>query len=136
MPQLDRIIVFSQIFWLFIIFTAFYTILTHFFLPKFLTALKSRKQIIEVNASEVTKITEKSILKQNLIQKVLVEDLALIKNILVNNLNAILSTKQNLNISIIDEKIALIIFNTVKYCDAQLLNFISLRPKSLNLRSS
>nr|YP_010986435.1 ATP synthase F0 subunit 8 [Pachymeniopsis lanceolata]WOL37403.1 ATP synthase F0 subunit 8 [Pachymeniopsis lanceolata] len=136
MPQLDRIIVFSQIFWLFIIFTAFYTILIHFFLPKFLTALKSRKQIIEVNASEVTKITEKSILKQNLIQKVLVEDLALIKNILVNNLNAILSTKQNLNISIIDEKIALIIFNTVKYCDAQLLNFISLRPKSLNLRSS
>lgn len=121
---------------MFIIFTAFYTILTHFFLPKFLTALKSRKQIIEVNASEVTKITEKSILKQNLIQKVLVEDLALIKNILVNNLNAILSTKQNLNISIIDEKIALIIFNTVKYCDAQLLNFISLRPKSLNLRSS
>nr|YP_008963788.1 ATP synthase F0 subunit 8 [Grateloupia angusta]AGO19301.1 ATP synthase F0 subunit 8 [Grateloupia angusta] len=136
MPQLDRIIVFSQIFWLFIIFAIFYTILTHFFLPKFLAALKSRKQIIEVNALEVAKITEKSSLKQNLIQKVLIKDLALIKNILVNNLNVALSAKQNSNISIIDEKIGLIIFNTVKYCDAQLLSFISLRPKSLNLKFS
>nr|YP_010395100.1 ATP synthase F0 subunit 8 [Grateloupia elliptica]UQJ72541.1 ATP synthase F0 subunit 8 [Grateloupia elliptica]UYI31693.1 ATP synthase F0 subunit 8 [Grateloupia elliptica] len=136
MPQLDRIIVFSQIFWLFIIFTVFYTILTHFFLPKFLAVLKSRKQIIEVNALEIAKIKEKSILKRNLIQKILAKDLALIKNILVNNLDVILSAKQSLNTSVIDEKVALIILNTVKYCDMQLLSFILLRPKSLNLKLS
>nr|WOL37353.1 ATP synthase F0 subunit 8 [Grateloupia asiatica] len=136
MPQLDRIIVFSQIFWLFIIFTTFYTVLTHFFLPKFLKALKSRKQIIEINALEIAKIIEKSSSQQNLIQKVLIRNLGLTKNILVNNLNAALLTKRNSNISMVDEKIGLIIFNMVKYCDAQLLSFISLRPKSLNLKLS
>nr|YP_010881022.1 ATP synthase F0 subunit 8 [Grateloupia cornea]WIA66140.1 ATP synthase F0 subunit 8 [Grateloupia cornea] len=136
MPQLDRIIVFSQIFWLFIIFTTFYTILTHFFLPKFLKALKSRKQIIEINALEVAKIIEKSSSQQNLIRKILIKNLALTKNILVGNLNATLLVKQNSNISMIDEKIGLIILNMVKYCDAQLLGFISLRPKSLNLKLS
>nr|YP_009488823.1 ATP synthase F0 subunit 8 [Grateloupia filicina]AWD77503.1 ATP synthase F0 subunit 8 [Grateloupia filicina] len=134
MPQLDRIIVFSQIFWLFIIFTTFYTVLTHFFLPRFLKALKSRKQIIEINALEVAAITEKSSSKQSSIQKVLVKDLALIKNILVNNLNATLLAKQNSHVSAIDEKIGLIVLNMVKYCDAQLLDFILLRPKSLNLK--
>nr|YP_010937576.1 ATP synthase F0 subunit 8 [Grateloupia asiatica]WKW95606.1 ATP synthase F0 subunit 8 [Grateloupia asiatica] len=136
MPQLDRIIVFSQIFWLFIIFTTFYTVLTHFFLPKFLKALKSRKQIIEINTLEIAEIAEKSSSQQNLIQKVLIKNLGLTKNILVNNLNTTLSTKRNSNISMVDEKIGLIIFNMVKYCDAQLLSFISLRPKSLNLKLS
>nr|YP_010164476.1 Atp8 [Polyopes lancifolius]QRM91071.1 Atp8 [Polyopes lancifolius] len=134
MPQLDRIIVFSQIFWLFIIFTTFYTIVTHFFLPKFLKSLKSRKQIIELNSLEIAEIAKESDIKRNVIQKILVKNLASTKNILTNNLNAILMAKKNLNMLKIDEKISIAIFNTVKYCDSQLLNFISLRPKLLNLK--
>nr|WOL37378.1 ATP synthase F0 subunit 8 [Polyopes affinis] len=134
MPQLDRIIVFSQIFWLFIIFTTFYTIVTHFFLPNFLKSLKSRKQIIESNSLEIAEIAKESDTKRNVIQKILVKNLVSTKNILTNNLSVILMAKKNLNMFKIDEKISIAIFNTIKYCDSQLLNFISLRPKLLNLK--
>ena len=42
--------------------------------------------------------------------------------------------KTKSNIQLIDEKIAYISLNNSLYCDIQLLNSISLFPKSLNLK--
>nr|AHX02559.1 ATP synthase F0 subunit 8 [Sebdenia flabellata] len=134
MPQLDRIIVFSQIFWLFLIFTIFYTTLIHFFLPKFLKSIKSRRKIIAFNSLETAKINESLVIKQTLLQKALAKNLILIRKVLNNSLVSTLHPSKNTNFFFIDEKIGLVIFNFAKYYDTQLLNFISLYPKSLNLK--
>nr|UAD89912.1 ATP synthase F0 subunit 8 [Gracilariopsis chorda] len=133
MPQLDRIIVFSQIFWLFIIFTAFYTVLTHFFLPKFIKSLKIRRQIIDANSTEISLMTKNTLLKQNLLKKFLLKDLELIKNLLIQYFNNLVKEKSYANTTLVDEKISSVILNTLMYCDLQLLNAIVVYPKVLKI---
>lgn len=127
MPQLDYIIIFPQIFWLFISFTFLYIILTHFFLPKFLKFLKARKLIINENSSEtftaINKFNEKQILLKNLI---------LTENTILNDF-IFLNVKSQLDTHLIDEKIAIALINITLYCDIQLLNLIFFYPKLLNL---
>nr|QYA17624.1 ATP synthase F0 subunit 8 [Porphyra crispata] len=53
MPQLDRVIIFGQIFWLFFIFLATYIVYTHFILSNFLKILlvrwwKLKKDITQI----------------------------------------------------------------------------------------
>nr|AEX37494.1 ATP synthase F0 subunit 8 [Gracilariopsis lemaneiformis] len=133
MPQLDRIIVFSQIFWLFIIFTAFYTVLTHFFLPKFIKSLKIRRQIIDANSTEILLMAKNTLLKQNLLKKFLLKDLELIKNLLIQYFNNLVKEKSYANTTLVDEKISSVILNTLMYCDLQLLNAIVVYPKVLKI---
>nr|YP_004062191.1 ATP synthase F0 subunit 8 [Gracilariopsis andersonii]ADR03207.1 ATP synthase F0 subunit 8 [Gracilariopsis andersonii]APC24910.1 ATP synthase F0 subunit 8 [Gracilariopsis andersonii] len=135
MPQLDRIIVFSQIFWLFIIFTLFYTILTHFFLPKFIKSLKIRKQILDENSIEISSIAENTLQKQNLLKKILLKDLESVKTLLIQHFSNLVKEKSHANTSLIDEKISFVIFNTVTYCDLQLLNAIIVYPKVLRYKN-
>nr|YP_009295538.1 ATP synthase F0 subunit 8 [Mastocarpus papillatus]AOL58022.1 ATP synthase F0 subunit 8 [Mastocarpus papillatus] len=132
MPQLDRIIVFSQIFWLFLVFTSLYAILTHFFLPGFLKSLKSRRLIIEINSSEFLTLSLNTTKKQLLLKDLLLKDLMKIESSILREFSSI-SSKPKLNVQQIDKKIELTARNTSLYCDAQLLNAISLYPKSLNL---
>lgn len=77
MPQLDITILFPQILWLLFFFIFFYISLTYIFLPKFLTALKLRRNASEanlnvVNSSFITSTSDinpsKKKLHQNLLQ--------------------------------------------------------------------
>nr|YP_010027354.1 ATP synthase F0 subunit 8 [Sarcopeltis skottsbergii]QOS04475.1 ATP synthase F0 subunit 8 [Sarcopeltis skottsbergii] len=131
MPQLDRIIVFPQIFWLFVIFVSTYVILTHFFLPKFVKSLKSRKLIIEANNVELSALTSKIVSKQLLLKQLLLNNLMIIDD----SLNCELSISDNLlklNLHKVDEKMGIAAFNASLYCDVHLFNCISFYPKFLN----
>ena len=134
MPQLDRIIIFSQIFYLFITFTSLYAIITHFFLPKFLKSLKTRKQIVEANDKEIIILNNKFDEQQILIRQTIIKSLSLIENFIKNELEFSKIDKFKSNIQLVDEKIANISLNNLLYCDTQLLNLITLLPKSLNLK--
>lgn len=136
MPQLDFTIVFSQIFWLFIIFTSFYTVLIHFFLPKFLISIKSRKKIAELNTLKALKIQENLVNKNALIQNELVRSLALIRNTIDNCWSSTMKSKKTSDLVLIDEKLGLMALNTTKYCNPELLKFIYLYPRLLNLKSN
>ena len=134
MPQLDRVIIFSQIFWLFVIFTSLYATLTHFFLPKFLKALKTRKQIIEVNNNKILIINNKFEQQQVLLKQTILKNLILIENTIKNELETFNLEKTMSKVHLIDEKIATVSINNSLYCDYQLLDSIPLFPKALNLK--
>ena len=133
MPQLDLTIIFSQIFWLFTLFFFSYTILVHFFLPKFLFSIKSRKKIIEINSEKILYYQKELIIKQENLHNLLLDSLSLIKETLTNNWSSLSKMGTNSNLMLVDKKIGLVIFNTVKYCDYELMNSINLYPKKLNL---
>nr|YP_011017033.1 ATP synthase subunit 8 [Gracilaria hainanensis]WQB61711.1 ATP synthase subunit 8 [Gracilaria hainanensis] len=134
MPQLDRIIILSQIFWLVLIFSVFYITLIHYFLPKFLTSLKIRKQIIDLNTKEVLEKTERTLNKQNLLKKILVKHLEVTSNLLVQYFSQLVKNKKRVDTLMIDQKISFVILNTVKFCDLKLLNSILVYPKSLKFK--
>lgn len=129
MPQLDRVIIFSQIFWLFLVFFALYIVLTHFFLPMFLKSLKLRKQVIELNSLEVTNLNEKALLKQVLIKQNLLSKLLRIEDFLFESYEFQKYFKSNQQIVLIDEKISIATINYLLYCDSIILNNISFYPK-------
>nr|YP_010199554.1 ATP synthase F0 subunit 8 [Crassiphycus birdiae]UAD89412.1 ATP synthase F0 subunit 8 [Crassiphycus birdiae] len=135
MPQLDRIIVFSQIFWLFLIFSIFYAVLTHYFLPKFLKSLKIRKQVIDSNTKEVLAKTEKTLIKQSSLKKILIRDLEMTSNLLTRYFGQLIKDKKKIDTLVIDQKIGFVILNTVKFCDLKLLNSIFVYPKSLKFKN-
>nr|YP_009019492.1 ATP synthase F0 subunit 8 [Gracilaria salicornia]AHG53079.1 ATP synthase F0 subunit 8 [Gracilaria salicornia]AMR57129.1 ATP synthase F0 subunit 8 [Gracilaria salicornia]UAD89812.1 ATP synthase F0 subunit 8 [Gracilaria salicornia] len=134
MPQLDRIIILSQIFWLVLIFSIFYASLTHYFLPKFLKSLKIRKQIIDLNAKEIVERTEKTLNKQTLLRKILVKNLEITSNLLVHYFSQLIKNKKKVDTLIIDQKIGFVILNTVKFCDLKLLNSVPIYPKSMRFK--
>nr|YP_009138172.1 ATP synthase F0 subunit 8 [Gracilaria vermiculophylla]AHZ58199.1 ATP synthase F0 subunit 8 [Gracilaria vermiculophylla]AHZ58224.1 ATP synthase F0 subunit 8 [Gracilaria vermiculophylla]AXI97811.1 ATP synthase F0 subunit 8 [Gracilaria vermiculophylla]WDZ68093.1 ATP synthase F0 subunit 8 [Gracilaria vermiculophylla] len=134
MPQLDRIIVFSQIFWLFLIFSIFYAVLTHYFLPKFLKSLKLRKQTIKSNTQEIVAKTEKTLDKQNLLRKILLKNLETTSNLLTHYFTQLVTDKKEINTLFIDQKISFMILNTIKFCDLKLLNSILIYPKSVKFK--
>nr|WCH57721.1 ATP synthase F0 subunit 8 [Hypnea musciformis] len=132
MPQLDRIIIFSQIFWLFIIFSALYIILTHFFLPLFLKSIKLRKQIVEANGLEILHLNKKVNAKQILIKQKLLDNLLIIENFTVENykFQKYFANKQQIILS--NEKVSVATINYLLYCDSLILKNIFLYPKFLN----
>lgn len=134
MPQLDRIIVFPQIFWLVVIFVFAYATLTHFFLPKFVKALKSRKQIVEANNTELSNLISKIENKQLLLKQLLLKQLVSIDNSLTHDL-LIPVNLSKLNTHTIDSKVGFATFNASLYCDVKLFNCISFYPKFLNIIS-
>jgi len=133
MPQLDQIIIFPQIFWLFLVFTTFYVILTHYFLPLFVKSIKLRKQVIELNTSESAKVLESLSRNQDLLQKSLFNELQSIKNIIDNNDFLYISLEQNLFLQAIDKKIGNMLYDSLLYCDEQVLESIFLECRVLNL---
>nr|QNM39536.1 ATP synthase F0 subunit 8 [Gelidiella fanii] len=129
MPQLDRIIIFSQIFWLFIVFILFYTITTHFFLPKFLKVLRARKLIAKVNSEKVAFIANKSSKNKIKLLSVIMKNLTTVKKIL--NSTSTFNTS-NFNITKtnkIDELVGKIVKNSVLFCNFQILDSINIYSK-------
>nr|YP_011017746.1 ATP synthase F0 subunit 8 [Heterosiphonia pulchra]WQF69569.1 ATP synthase F0 subunit 8 [Heterosiphonia pulchra] len=137
MPQLDRIIIFPQIFWFFLILICFYAFLSHIFLPKFLKSIKLRKKIIDFN-NEAFIHTEN---KNKEIQLLLLNKL---KINLKNLENCIFFDCKQLNLSVFDKKlikpsklnlcIVSSIYKNMLFCNKQVLNTINFYPSNLNLR--
>nr|YP_010199754.1 ATP synthase F0 subunit 8 [Gracilaria isabellana]UAD89712.1 ATP synthase F0 subunit 8 [Gracilaria isabellana] len=134
MPQLDRIIIFSQIFWLVLVFSIFYVVLTHYFLPKFLKSLKIRKQVIGLNTKEILQKTEGTLSRQNLLIKILVKNLETASDLLVSYFGQLVKAKKGVDTLMIDQKIGFVILNTIKFCDFKLLNSIFVYPKSVKFK--
>nr|WCH57697.1 ATP synthase F0 subunit 8 [Hypnea cryptica] len=132
MPQLDHVIIFSQIFWLFIIFSALYIILTHFFLPLFLKSIKLRKQIVEVNSIEVSQLSQKIRAQQVLIKQKLLDNLVIIEDFISESYKFQKHFTNNQQIILIDEKVSMATINYLLYCDNSILKNILLYPKFLN----
>ena len=133
MPQLDRIIIFPQIFWLFIVFILFYTTLTHFFLPKFLKSLKARKLVIEANEKEISSIAKTSLDTQAKLTFTLLNNLASVRRILDNNSTFSILNSNSLEIKKADELIGIAVKNSILFCNSQILDSINIYSK-INLK--
>nr|YP_010620184.1 ATP synthase F0 subunit 8 [Gredgaria maugeana]WAX04220.1 ATP synthase F0 subunit 8 [Gredgaria maugeana] len=136
MPQLDLVIVFPQIFWLFLFFTFFYFLLTYYFLPIFLKTIRSRKEFIKNNQlMEIHLIKEVSNKQQNMFN---------ITNISLGNLRFILFTKLlhikfkfnhqpfKKNFLVINKKILIALTHSFFFCNSILLNYVKCYPFVLN----
>nr|YP_009317619.1 ATP synthase F0 subunit 8 [Pterocladia mexicana]AOX49071.1 ATP synthase F0 subunit 8 [Pterocladia mexicana] len=132
MPQLDRIILFPQIFWLFIVFVSFYIVLTHFFLPRFLKVLKSRKSIIDLNDSKIIKIRDQFIKSEQQLNQILVNDLLVIRKIFNSNPTFEVFYLKNSETKKVDETLSKALKNSVLFCNFQILDLIEIRCKLAN----
>ena len=133
MPQLDRVIIFTQIFWLFVIFSGSYIILTHFFFPLFLKTLKSRNLIIQANFTEAEEIQKGFLQNQLALNQVLSEGLSTIKFFYSKDFLLNTSVNKTVDTATIDSKLVSVILNIMLYCDSTVLNLIPLNVKAYNL---
>lgn len=137
MPQLDRIIIFPQVFWFFIFFIFFYILITHYFLPMFLINLKFRKKILEENNIKLLNfsinfVNEKSELLKHLNQNL--EKIKLSIYFDIYCLNNIFFNKKFFNSLVLDKKFILIIKDILFYCNYKFLNNLIFFSKNLNLK--
>lgn len=132
MPQLDKIITFTQIFWMFSVLVFLYTVLTHYFLPIFLKSLKSRKLVVEINSMEINYLSLKKKKKQILLNQVLLDSLITVEKLLWNkfSLENFLDTDPCL--MIVDKKISWAAKKSVLYCSQQLFELVSFYPRWMN----
>lgn len=133
MPQLDITILFPQLFWLLFFFSFFYITVSYIFLPKFLTALKLRRNASETNLLKTNQsITElhsnNEATKQNLHQNLLelTKNFELLKNTYQKNLNF---KKENL-----DTKFSTMIKFLLFFSDGIVLKNIKLNVKGFRLK--
>nr|YP_009317642.1 ATP synthase F0 subunit 8 [Pterocladiella musciformis]AOX49094.1 ATP synthase F0 subunit 8 [Pterocladiella musciformis] len=132
MPQLDRIIIFPQIFWLFLIFTSFYIVSTHFFLPEFLKSLKSRKSVIDLNELKANTIKQQIIESEQKFKDLLTQDLARIKFFFDSNSAFKILNLENSEAKEADRVISQAVKNSILFCNFQILNAIEIHCKSIN----
>nr|AMN87283.1 ATP synthase F0 subunit 8 [Pyropia endiviifolia] len=97
MPQLDRVIIFGQIFWLFLTFLAAYIIYTHFVLTNLL-------KIFLVRWWKLRKDTTQIVLKQRLTNFLINSNIQMLRKIYFTIRNILISlskktAQNNLNIS-------------------------------------
>jgi Plant ATP synthase F0 len=131
MPQLDHIIVFTQIFWLFSVFLFLYIVLTHFFLPKFLQSFKTRNLVIESNSSENNEINSSFLMNQTVLNDRLSEQLLAVR-LTLSNTFILLGNKNLIDLRLTDSLLFNSIFYTTLYCDSTILDKISLNSKIYN----
>nr|YP_009114033.1 ATP synthase F0 subunit 8 [Gelidium elegans]AGW30472.1 ATP synthase F0 subunit 8 [Gelidium elegans] len=131
MPQLDRIIIFPQVFWLLVIFTVFYIVLTHFFLPRFLKALKTRKEIVKVNELEALLVSKRSTDSQTKLRLLLLNHLSIVKKIFSLNPTLNISSAKSLNTQAVDELIGVMVKNSILFCNSQILDSIRIKVRSI-----
>lgn len=75
MPQLDKLVFLSQLFWLFLTFSILYLFILKYILPVVASALKLRKKQISINKAETTAFAnQKDAITagyENVVQKIL-----------------------------------------------------------------
>ena len=132
MPQLDYIIIFPQIFWLILVFIGSYIILSHYFLPNFLKSIKTRKEIVNFNLFNSSEIQKNRKKKQIFLNKLLSNNLILIKNFLSKESILLVSIGSNVGFNV-DIKVATALYNFILYYNMNIVNCIQLKPKLTSL---
>lgn len=127
MPQLDKTIIFTQIFWSFFMFTFFYAVLTHYFLPKILKSLKSRKLVVLRNSKEIDNLSIRFEKKQFALNQTLLKSLVKLENLISDKFFLKNSANTDSVLSIVDEKMSLVCKSFILYCDSHILRSISFR---------
>ena len=125
MPQLDFIIVSSQIFWLITIFFSLYTILTHFFLPNFIKVLKTRKKLLLENTNKLIDLKNHLSKKNNFFDEIINLKLSKIKILIEKEMSLFFETFVLKNSRLLNKNIANVLyFNLILY-DINVLKAIS-----------
>lgn len=132
MPQLDRIIIFTQLFWLFFIFLISYMILTHFFFPLFLKSIKSRKLVVESNLKESRITQETSLRNQIMFTQIVNEGLSILKHFYSSKF-LLKSTLHDLNLSFVDSILINSTLDILLHCDQIALESIQINSRSYKL---
>lgn len=138
MPQLDRIIIFPQIFWFFIVLIIFYILLIHYFLPKFLSSLKSRKYLLQKNIGIVLKITNRlNSDHTNLVKNLNLNFKEIKQSIYLNSndIQLLFLNSKFVNPIQLDEYIIKIIKQNILFCNKQIFKNIQIYPYSLNFKN-
>nr|YP_009002127.1 ATP synthase F0 subunit 8 [Sporolithon durum]AGU16692.1 ATP synthase F0 subunit 8 [Sporolithon durum] len=133
MPQLDRIIVFSQIFWLFITFVTIYTLLSHFFLPLFIKSLKSRKLIILANQQNLEYLEHSFLSKQKQLTSSINKNLSFVRIHLLSIISNLLLNNTNISFPILNKKLLSFVYHSMLYQDKLIATKVLIQPKLFNL---
>nr|WFG74031.1 ATP synthase F0 subunit 8 [Cavernulicola chilensis] len=75
MPQLDRTIIITQVFWLTLTFASVYILIVHKVLPNLLRTLKLRTQVADANLNSIEKFKNEQSLITNKSREILYESL-------------------------------------------------------------
>lgn len=129
MPQLDLVILFSQIFWLAFSFILLYIVVLYYFLPLFLKSIKSRILLLEYNVSKANYFQNSFSERSELLKKLVYNSLQSVKNTTLT----MLSKPSNVEfVSIqqaMDKLVGRALWNIVLYCNLNLLKNINFRPR-------
>nr|YP_011017818.1 ATP synthase F0 subunit 8 [Campylaephora sungminbooi]WQF69664.1 ATP synthase F0 subunit 8 [Campylaephora sungminbooi] len=128
MPQLDFSIIFTQIFWLCILFSFFYFILVFYLLPNFLVSLKLRKFILEENGVKLSSVSSSIFENKNLFKKNINSQL---ESLYVNfeSIDSTLKNSQNFSSNNIDSKLIKSTSQVILFCDSIIFKNICFYPK-------
>nr|YP_009541963.1 ATP synthase F0 subunit 8 [Synarthrophyton chejuense]AYR06633.1 ATP synthase F0 subunit 8 [Synarthrophyton chejuense] len=122
MPQLDFTIVFTQIFWLLLVFIYTYSILIYFFIPLFVKSFKTRKQIIYNNIETLNFIRNNFDTKQKLLINKLFNNFYQVKIMFETKIFTIFSFKSTTDLHSIDLNLVKVLHNNTLYYDNLILN--------------
>nr|AVK39581.1 ATP synthase F0 subunit 8 [Sheathia arcuata] len=128
MPQLDRTIIFTQIFWLFLVFASLYITLIYFFLPIFLRSMKARNLVVEFNNNENNIIKTDFLFIQTTIDATLNEQMQFIRTTLLKDL-VLFSNAKSVDLRSIDSLLLDSVFYTTMYNNEVILRNICLNCK-------
>lgn len=135
MPQLDRVIIFTQLLWLFITFSVTYMILVIFFLPSLVKLLKTRNLFTQIISEEVNKLQSTFYLDQYSVIKILHKSLVVLKRFLQLRSSVLFSKKLD-SFTSLDFQLFVFISYIMLYYNRLLLNLIPFRLKNSDFMRS
>lgn len=134
MPQLDRVIVFTQLFWLITVFVILYIILTHIFLPILIKSFKIRSLFIQFIKDRTNKIQSNLLFKQKFIAKTLNNSLLISKSLLCPKFKPYQRYLHLINFNLLNFQLFTFILYIALYCSKPLINSILLSSKNFSFK--
>lgn len=136
MPQLDKLIILPQIFWLIILFSLFYFLTTFYFLPTLLKFIKSRKYFLNNNNTLSEALSIKSSEKRKIITVSLLQDFSKIRSLIFNKIT---SSSFSFRDDVFKPKykkftstMLIVMLDSINYCNISLLKSLKFFPLLLN----
>lgn len=128
MPQLDFIIVSSQVFWLIITFLVLYVVLTHFFLPNFIKILKTRKHVLQENTIKLLNLKKKLRNKQRMFDKFIEDSLIKIKILIEGDIFSSFKNTFFIDLIELNKKASNALYFNLMLYDINILKSIPVKP--------
>ena len=128
MPQLDFIIAPSQIFWSITNFLVLYIVLTHFFLPKFIKILKTRKQILLENTNRLLNLRKQLDNKQYVFSTFVENSLTKIKILIESEISLAFKKTFFINLTESNKKVSNALYFNLVFYDSNVLKSIQVKP--------